>query len=486
MKKRYYVRKQLVVYLWIAGFSLAPGSIPYGAEPEKKEEEEVPVLQEVVVTATRQEKEIRKIPANVTVITEEDIENSNAKNVADLLRSEQGIVVRDLLGNGKNAQVDMRGFGETGPFNTLVMVDGRRINQIDLSGVDWTQIPLDQIQRIEIVRGTGSVLYGDNAVGGMINIITKPPAKKMAAAAGSTVGSYDRIKGKASVSGGQEIIGGSLSVSYEETDGYRRNNEFRTRDVGGKIVLDGTDYLSFTLSGSHHRDDFGLPGPLTEGQLHIDRQSTTRPFDEGETTDQYIALGGDWDLGEYGRVVCDFSFRDRDSDAEFVSSTSETASHPDTLGVEKSSIMLTPSSQGSISMHLTWMSITSSVPPWYPRALLILKRIPTASISTMNSPSWKTSFSRWALDTNGLDTISNSRIFSSALLPWMLSSGIGRRPIAWESPSSTTKSPLFLPGRIEAFVFRSRTNWFSLISLQEEFGLTQISTPRGVAIMKRE
>jgi len=333
MKKRYYVRKQLVVYLWIAGFSLAPGSIPYGAEPEKKEEEEVPVLQEVVVTATRQEKEIRKIPANVTVITEEDIENSNAKNVTDLLRSEQGIVVRDLLGNGKNAQVDMRGFGETGPFNTLVMVDGRRINQIDLSGVDWTQIPLDQIQRIEIVRGTGSVLYGDNAVGGMINIITKPPAKKVTAAAGSTVGSYDRIKGKASVSGGQEIIGGSLSVSYEETDGYRRNNEFRTRDVGGKIVLDGTDYLSFTLSGSHHRDDFGLPGPLTEGQLHIDRQSTTRPFDEGETTDQYIALGGDWDLGEYGRVVCDFSFRDRDSDAEFVSSTSETDSELQTWSI---------------------------------------------------------------------------------------------------------------------------------------------------------
>jgi len=324
-------KRKLVIPLWAALLVLVLDLHPERITAEEKEE--VPVLQEVVVTATRHEGEIRKIPANVTVITEEDIENSNAKTVLDLLRSEEGILVRDLLGNGKTAQVDMRGFGETGPFNTLVMVDGRRVNEIDLSGVDWGQIPLDQIQRIEIVRGTGSVLYGDNAVGGVINIITKPPAKKVTAAVGTAVGSYERIKGKASVSGGHEIIAGFLSVSYEETDGYRRNNEFRTRDVGGKIVLDATDYLSFTLSGSHHRDDFGLLGPLTESQLQIDRKSTTRSFDEGETIDQYIALGGDWDLGEYGRVVCDFSFRDRDSDAEFVSSTSETDSELQTWSI---------------------------------------------------------------------------------------------------------------------------------------------------------
>ena len=65
---------------------------------------------------------------------------------------------------GKSASVDIRGFGETAPLNTLVLVDGRRVNEIDLSGVDWTQIPLDQIERIEIVRGAGSVLYGDNAL----------------------------------------------------------------------------------------------------------------------------------------------------------------------------------------------------------------------------------------------------------------------------------------------------------------------------------
>jgi len=129
------------------------------------QEKEV-TLDEVVVTATRDEEEIRKIPASVTVITKEEIEQSNAQTTVDLMRDKAGVVVSDYIGNGKTATVDIRGFGETGPLNTLVLIDGRRVNEIDLSGVDWTQIPVDQIERIEIVRGSGSVLYGDNAAEG--------------------------------------------------------------------------------------------------------------------------------------------------------------------------------------------------------------------------------------------------------------------------------------------------------------------------------
>ena len=73
---------------------------------------------------------------------------------------------------GKTAQVDIRGFGDTSVSNTLVLVDGRRTNQIDISGVDWAQIDVNSIDRIEVTRGGQSVLYGDNAAGGVINIIT--------------------------------------------------------------------------------------------------------------------------------------------------------------------------------------------------------------------------------------------------------------------------------------------------------------------------
>src|SRR4030042_4402657 len=137
-------------------------------------EEKNVILEEVVVTATRYEEQPSKVPANITVITEKDINSSSAQNIPELLRTETGILVNDISGNRRNYTVDLRGFGETASSNILVLVDGRRVTQSDLSGVDWTEIPLERVKRIEIIRGgRGGVLYGAHATGGVINIITK-------------------------------------------------------------------------------------------------------------------------------------------------------------------------------------------------------------------------------------------------------------------------------------------------------------------------
>lgn len=290
-------------------------------------------LETVVVTGTRTEQPIEEVPANVSVINEEDIKNSNAKNIVELLRSEEGIVVRDLLGNGKTAQVDLRGFGETGPYNTLVLVDGRRVNEIDLSGVDWTQIPLEQIERIEIVRGTGTVLYGDNAVGGVINIITKIPSEKFTFKAGGSFGSYGRHKEEVYVSSGGEALRSSLFASYDSTNGYRDNGEFKTKDLGGKIIYDPTEILSLNLSGAHHSDKYGLPSPLREEEVAINRRSTNTPLDVAETSDQYLKLGVDLDLGNYGSIVTDFSYRARESETQWVSFTFAAQGETATLAI---------------------------------------------------------------------------------------------------------------------------------------------------------
>jgi iron complex outermembrane receptor protein len=274
-------------------------------------------LEEVVVTAARAEQNIEKVPANVTVIDEKDIKNSNAKTVVDLLRSEEGIVVRDLLGNGKRSEVDLRGFGETGPYNTLVLVDGRRVNEIDLSGVDWTQIPLGQIERIEVVRGTGTVMYGDNAAGGVINIITKIPSEKPSINGGALSGSYSRHKEAASMSASSDSIGVSLFASYDSTEGYRENGEYRAKDIGGKIVFDATESMSLNLSGSYHSDDYGLAGDLTETELSTDRRATADPLDDGKSRDGYLKLGFDLDLGKGGSILTDLSYRERQNKAEF-------------------------------------------------------------------------------------------------------------------------------------------------------------------------
>jgi iron complex outermembrane receptor protein len=325
------------LYGFILCVALAlPGSIL--AQENEKEKKSIVTMEEVVVTGTRTEQNIERIPANVTVIDEEEIENSNAKDVVDLLRSEEGVIVRDLLGNGKTSQVDLRGFGETGPYNTLVLVDGRRVNAIDLSGVDWTQIPLEQIERIEIVRGTGTVLYGDNAVGGVINIRTKMPSDTLAFSIGSSFGSYGRNKKKISMSRRFGNVGTSLFGSFDSTDGYRPFNEFNRENFGGKIVFDLTEFLSWDISGSYHKDDYDLPGPLTEAQYATDRKMNANPLDEASSEDFYLKNGFDLELREYGSIITDFSYRNRESEATF----------PDPTGVFP---------QGSSSKAETW-SIT--------------------------------------------------------------------------------------------------------------------------------
>ena len=292
-------------------------------------------METVVVTGTRNEQQVKNIPANVTVIDQEDIKNSTARTVVELLRGEQSIVVRDTSGNGKNASVDMRGFGESAAGNSLILIDGRRVNAIDLSGVDWLQIPLDQVERVEIVRGTGSVLYGDNAVGGVINIITKLPSEKISVQAGTVFGSYGHHKQQASLSGSQGPIGAALFVSYDSTNGYRENAGLRAKDIGGKIIYDATDVLTFRLNGSYHADTYGWPGSLTAAQVRADRTASNTPLDEAQTRDGYLSFGMDADFQQLGRFSSEISYRQRSTESRFVDTfggTFTTDSEIDTWG----------------------------------------------------------------------------------------------------------------------------------------------------------
>jgi iron complex outermembrane receptor protein len=286
--------------------------IPFAPGAQEKEV----TLEGVVVTGTRDVQEIRKIPANVTVITREEIAQSNSQTTIDLVRSEVGVTIRDWFGNVKRAEVDIRGFGETGLLNTLVLVDGRRVNAIDLSGVDWTQIPIDQVERIEIVRGAGSVLYGDNAVGGVINIITKKPEKPFSGKVEGLVGSYHFNKESGSVSGKWGPLSAVLNASYNATEGYRENGFLRAKDVGGKLIYELNQDISLNFSGAFHNDDAGLPGGLTKADMNnLGRRATLNPDNEASTEDGYGAIGVKVKLWGWGRMETDLSYRHRNMES---------------------------------------------------------------------------------------------------------------------------------------------------------------------------
>ncbi len=117
--------------------------------------------------------------SSTSIITRDAIERAPQASLADIIAREAGVQTTSLYGgvNGAGTAIDLRGFGATGPSNTLVLVDGRRLNDWDLPGFDLSTIAKDSIERIEITRGnSGAVLYGDGAVGGVINIVTRSGA----------------------------------------------------------------------------------------------------------------------------------------------------------------------------------------------------------------------------------------------------------------------------------------------------------------------
>lgn len=250
-------------------------------------------LDSIVVTATRSQAKIKEVPANVSIITREQIEEKGVRSLTDVFKDEQGVFARSLLGNPKFSAVDIRGFGESAPQNTLFLVDGRRVNDINLSYVDLMQVPIEMIERIEIYRGPASALYGDNAIGGVINILLKKGEGKPAIISGLNTGSYDLYNPYLGVSGKQGAFSYNVLTSSYDTTGYRHNNDLSAKDVFGSFSYDLAGRLTVNLKAGHHTDNYGLPGPLSAFQLRTgiyDRKDSATPLDRGNTEDNFIDM----------------------------------------------------------------------------------------------------------------------------------------------------------------------------------------------------
>jgi iron complex outermembrane receptor protein len=297
--------------------------------------DEIPInIEKIVVTSSRTEEGISKTTKSTTVIDAQDIEESSAQTIPDILRSEAGIEIRDYNGTGKQVNVDIRGFGETGPSNMLVLIDGRRVNAIDLSNTDWSQISLSQVERIEIVRGASSVLYGDNASAGVINIITKKGQGKPSVKIESKGGSYRTASTSVEASGSNEKSSFRVSSEYFNTDGYRKNSNLFRKDFGLQISHKFDALLTADLNFGYHSDQYGLPGALKGNQLSsLGRRATTKPNDTARGDDWFTTLGIANDFGIAGSLKTDFSVRTREVDSSYISSSWKNENHIVTCGI---------------------------------------------------------------------------------------------------------------------------------------------------------
>lgn len=272
-------------------------------------------LSPVVVTATRFPDTQRQFPVGVTMITEADIRNSTASTVPELLRTLPGVQTRDLSGT-PNLQVDLRGFGIFGDQNTLVLLDGQRISENEQLTVNWSAIPLDSIERIEVMRGSGAVLYGAGATGGTINIITKAAtANARSGFVEGGVGSYGTrdVRIGANIAG--KRTGLRLTMAHRESDGYRDNNALRIDSAQLDWRYTG-DHGALTLKAGADDQRSELPGSISEAQIAVNRKQAALPGDFALLSGGYLNLGGSMRLGD-GEIAANLSYRKKDTDSSF-------------------------------------------------------------------------------------------------------------------------------------------------------------------------
>lgn len=275
------------------------------------------LLPDIYVTASRLGGGIAG--TSTSVITKEDIARAPQDNLPDLIAREAGVQTWSLFDgvNGAGTVVDLRGFGAAASSNTLVLVNGRRLNDIDMSAVDFSAIPRDSIERIEITRGnSAAVLYGDNAVGGVINIITKSAVgARPSARIEGVFGSFRRAEGNGSLttsSGPWSISAFGNAIS---SDGYRENNVLRQQNGVGELRYTGergSVYLNLSADNQH----LGLPGgrsvTTSSSEVESDPRGATTPFDYGDKQGRNVAFGVTRMLNDSTELVIDGSYRRKD------------------------------------------------------------------------------------------------------------------------------------------------------------------------------
>jgi len=234
---------------------------------DRKEVKDSNVVEKVVVTADRTETPLDRTGSSVTVITREELERTGKPLVADALRGVPGLDVVRTGGVGGSASVFLRGANSE---HTLVLVDGVEMNDpiAPARGFDFADLAVNNIERIEILRGPASTLYGSDALGGVIQIITRKGAGKPAGELSLEGGSFSTFRETAAVRGGSGRLGYSIGLSRldtggisaaDERDGNREKDGFGSGSASARLHFQATKAV-----------DLGLVLRITDSEADLD------------------------------------------------------------------------------------------------------------------------------------------------------------------------------------------------------------------------
>jgi len=269
-------------------------------------------LHSIVVSATRSEQTSVTTPASIQIIDKREIKQSQSQNIGELLRNRGGLEIHDLFGDGSNTTIGVRGFSESANHNTLIMIDGRRLNNADIGGPSLNSISMKNIERIEIIKGSAGVLFGDQAVGGVINIITRTPEKDRAEISAS-VGSYERKQSFFNIEkrlARQYMV--RISGEALDTENYRDQNQYDKGMLSGQLNYEyeqGSAYIELSLVNSTQE----TPGALSPAQAAADRRQSVNIGDLMNRKTLVQRAGVDHEITENWDVLIDLTNKEENN-----------------------------------------------------------------------------------------------------------------------------------------------------------------------------
>ena len=251
----------MIVLTLVAVLTLlaAPAAAQMNTSPTK-------VVEPVVVTATKLETPAEQLGASVTVIDGEDFETYHYPTVDDALRTVPGVEIRRSGSFGKTTSISIRG---TNPSQTQVLVDGVRVKSPTLGQAELSDLAPELIERIEVIRGPQSTLYGADAIGGVVNIITKKGSGPFSARVEQEIGNYDTYISRASVNGASGPFNYALGVFHLESNGQFPNDNARQTAVSTRLGLSLPWDSDVTFTLRWNETNTGLPVKFVSVPLPI-------------------------------------------------------------------------------------------------------------------------------------------------------------------------------------------------------------------------
>jgi len=240
-----------------------------------------PYSEKVVVTATATPEDESEVGCASTVITRQRIEEAGVSNVLDALRLVPGLDAVRAGADGAVASVFLRGSGSA---QALVLVDGARLNSPYFGGYDFSALSTANVERIEVVRGPFSSLYGSDAVGGVIQIFTRPPGTGPGLVASLEAGNAGAAGGRVFATLGGRDLGVAISTGGSRVDGERPNADWLARNGSVRVGFRPTEQLSATVEAEVVSAEGGVPGPV----------GAETPRARGRLREQRISLPGTW------------------------------------------------------------------------------------------------------------------------------------------------------------------------------------------------